>query len=232
MRRKPSRTIFRFLWKAAAAFIGLSIFVVALYRFVPVYVTPLMVIRCVEQFLEGKKLQLQHTWVAIEAISPHLVLAVVCSEDQNFKNHFGFDLPAIERSFEAFRQGTKKLRGASTISQQTAKNVFLLPYRSWVRKGFEVYFTLLIEALWSKERILEVYLNSIEMGDGVYGAEAAARHYFKTNAHSLTRTQAAAIAAVLPNPLKYNANPPDAYIKRRIHWIIGQMHRAGTIRFP
>lgn len=231
MRTRLGKMIFRFLGKAVVGFIGLSVLTVALYRFVPVYVTPLMMVRCLEQLLEGKKLQLKHTWVAIEAISPNLILAVVCSEDQNFKNHFGFDLPAIERSFEAFRQGTKKLRGASTISQQTAKNVFLLPYRSWVRKGFEVYFTLLIEGLWNKERILEVYLNSIEMGDGVYGAEAASRHYFKTNAHTVARTQAAAIAAILPNPLKYNANPPDAYIKRRISWIMGQMDRIGTIRF-
>ncbi|MBU1567099.1 MAG: monofunctional biosynthetic peptidoglycan transglycosylase [Proteobacteria bacterium] len=231
MANKLGKTIFRFLWKSVAGLIGLSIFTVALYRFIPVYVTPLMVIRCAEQLFEGKKLQLKHKWVPIEAVSQNLILAVVCSEDQNFKNHFGFDLPAIERSFEAFRQGTKKLRGASTISQQTAKNVFLLPYRSWIRKGFEVYFTLLIECLWSKERILEVYLNSIEMGDGVYGAEAAARHYFKTNAKTLSRTQAAAIAAVLPNPLQYNANPPDPYIKKRIGWIMGQMNRTETIKF-
>ncbi len=230
MTNKLGKTILRFLWKSVAGFIGLSIFTVALYRFVPVYVTPLMLIRCVEQLLEGKKLRLQHNWVSIDAISRNLVLAVVCSEDQNFKNHFGFDLPAIERSFEAFRQGTKKLRGASTISQQTAKNVFLLPYRSWVRKGFEVYFTLLIECFWSKERILEVYLNSIEMADGVYGAEAASHWYFKTSANTLSRPQAAAIAAVLPNPMRYNANPPDSYIKRRIGWIMGQMNRMGTLK--
>lgn len=232
MKRKLGKTIYRFLWKAVAGFFGLSIFAVLLYRFVPVYVTPLMVVRCAEQLLAGRKLQLKHNWVAMEAISANLILAVVCSEDQNFKNHFGFDLPAIERSFTAFQEGRKKLRGASTISQQTAKNVFLLPYRSWVRKGFEVYFTLLIESLWSKERILEVYLNSIEMGDGVYGAEAASRYYFKTSAHALSRTEAAAIAAILPNPLKYNANPPDAYIKRRIVWILGQMHRNGTFKLP
>ncbi len=230
MTNKLGKTIFRFLWKSVVGFIGLSIFTAALYRFVPVYVTPLMLIRCVEQIFEGKKLQLKHNWVSIDAISHNLILAVVCSEDQNFKNHFGFDLPAIERSFEAFRQGTKKLRGASTISQQTAKNVFLLPYRSWVRKGFEVYFTLLIECLWSKERILEVYLNSIEMGDGVYGAEAASHWYFKTTANTLSRPQAAAIAAILPNPLQYNANPPDSYIKRRIGWILAQMNRTGRLK--
>lgn len=231
MRKTFGKTVVRFLWKALVGFIGLSLFTVVLYRYVPVYFTPLMLIRSVEQLSGGEKLQMRHSWVSIDAISDNLVLAVVCSEDQNFMHHFGFDLQAIEHSFAGFRQGTKKLRGASTISQQTAKNVFLLPYRSWVRKGFEVYFTLLIECVWSKERILEVYLNSIEMGDGIYGAEAASRHYFKTTARALSRSQAAAIAAVLPNPLKYHANPPDSYIKRRIGWIMGQMNRTGTIRF-
>ncbi len=231
MRNKLGKIILRILWKILAGFACLSLFTVVFYRFVPIYLTPLMLIRCAEQLYAGEKLQLKHSWVPLKAISRNLQLAVLCSEDQNFMHHSGFDLKAIERSLAGFRQGSMKLRGASTISQQTAKNVFLLPYRSWIRKGMEVYFTLLIECLWSKERILEVYLNSIEMANGVYGAEAASRHYFKTSAQALSRTQAAAIAAVLPNPLKYNANPPDSYIKRRIGWIIGQMNRAGTLTF-
>ena len=187
-------------------FVGISVFFVLLFRYLPVPVTPLMLIRSGEQLSAGKKMQLQHNWVSFNEISKNLSLAVVCSEDQNFMNHFGFDFKAIEQSVEASRKGKKRLRGASTISQQTAKNVFLWPGRSWVRKGFEVYFTVLIEILWSKERILEVYLNSIEMGNGIYGAEAASRAYFKKNAKNLSKTQAAAIAAVLPNPREYKAD--------------------------
>ncbi len=188
-----------------------------------------MLIRCGQQLLAGNTLQLKHTWVAIDAISSNLVLAVICSEDQNFMDHFGIDIKAIERSVAASKKGRKRLRGASTISQQTAKNVFLWPGRSWARKGLEVYFTMLIELIWSKQRILEVYLNSIEMGNGIYGAQAAAQHYFKKSARNLSRTQAAAIAAVLPNPREYKANPPSPYINSRIHWILGQMRRQGEL---
>jgi monofunctional glycosyltransferase len=189
-----------------------------------------MLIRSVEQLSQGSKIQLRHTWVPMKAISKDLSLAVICSEDQNFPNHFGFDFKAIESSLEAFLKGTKRLRGASTISQQTAKNVFLWPHRSWVRKGLEVYFTILIEIFWSKERILEVYLNSIEMGNGIYGAEAASRFYFQKNAKNISRQQAAAIAAILPNPREYSAYPPSPYIKSRIHWIVGQMNKWGTLK--
>ncbi|HZL10929.1 MAG TPA: monofunctional biosynthetic peptidoglycan transglycosylase [Prolixibacteraceae bacterium] len=224
------KRIFRFLWKTAAWFVGLSFFFVVFFRFVPVPVTPLMLIRSIEQVIDGKEIRLKHDWVSIDNISKNMPLAVVCSEDQNFMNHSGFDLKAIERSIEASKDGGR-LRGASTISQQTAKNVFLWPGRDWVRKGFEVYFTVLIEFAWSKERIMEVYLNSIEMGDGVYGAEAAARIYFNTSAKNLSRRQAAAIAAILPNPRKYSANPPGPYVQSRIHWIVGQMGQWGVLRF-
>ena len=230
MANKLGKKIFRFLWKSAVGFVGISVFFVVLFRYVPVYVTPLMLIRTAEQLSDGREIQLKHNWVSIDAISKNLSLAVVCSEDQKFMDHFGFDFKAIKHSLEASLKGTKRLRGASTISQQTAKNVFLWPDRSWIRKGFEVYFTALIELAWSKERILEVYLNSIEMGNGIYGAEAAAQFYFKKNAKILSRTQAAAIAAVLPNPRKYRANPPDSYIKSRIRWIVGQMRLFGTLK--
>ena len=226
---KITQRISRFLLKFGTVFFVVSLFFVLLFRFVPVYVTPLMVIRVVEQLTGGKELRLQHHWVALEAISKNLPLAVFCSEDQNFVNHFGFDFKAIERAVAASQNGTKRLRGASTISQQTAKNVFLWPGRSWVRKGLEAYFTVLIEIVWGKERIMEVYLNSIEMGQGVYGAEAASRYYFKKNAKDLSRTQAAAIAAVLPNPREYSANPPTPYIKRRMNWIEGQMRHQRTL---
>ena len=163
----------------------------------------------------------------MEDISPNLQLAVVCSEDQNYLQHDGFDWGAIEKAMQTNKMG-KKLRGASTISQQTAKNVFLWPGRSYVRKGLEAYFTLLIEVLWSKERIMEVYLNSIEMGNGVYGAEAAAQFWFDKSADKLSKDDCAAIAAILPNPLKYKANPPTAFISKRKAWIKQQMNFWGN----
>ncbi len=223
------KKIFRLIGKAALWFFGLSIFSVVIFRFVPVPVTPLMLIRCVEQVFSSDDLRMKHDWVSIDEISKNLSLAVVCSEDQNFMNHSGFDMKAIERSVDAVKRGVKRVKGASTISQQTAKNVFLWPGRSWIRKGFEVYFTVLIEFVWSKERIMEVYLNSIEMGNGIYGAEAAANFYWKTSAKNLSRTQAAAIAAILPNPLKYSANPPGPYVQERIGWIVGQMGQWGNL---
>ncbi len=223
------KKIFRLIWKAAVLFIGLSIFSVLIFRFVPIPVTPLMLIRCVEQVFSSDDLRLKHDWVSIDEISKNLPLAVVCSEDQNFMNHSGFDMKAIERSVDAVKRGVKRVKGASTISQQTAKNVFLWPGRSWIRKGFEVYFTVLIEFVWSKERIMEVYLNSIEMGNGIYGAEAAANFYWKTDAKNLSRQQAAAIAAILPNPLKYSANPPGPYVQERIGWIVAQMGQWGSL---
>lgn len=235
MRKKATNKFYRFLWKTVVAFLALSIGFVLLFRFVPVYVTPLMLIRSVEQLSEGKKIQLEHRWVSIDQISKNLSLAVICSEDQNFLNHFGFDVKAIEEVVKTSlnsknsQNSTKRLRGASTISQQTAKNVFLWPDRSWVRKGLEVYFTLLIEIGWSKKRILEVYLNSIEMGNGIYGAEAASRHYYDKSAKDLSKRQAAAIAAILPNPREYRANPPSPYINSRIDWITGQMNKFGTL---
>lgn len=231
MKVSLKKRIFRILWKAALWFFGLSILLVVIFRFVPVPVTPLMLIRCGQQLASGQELKLKHEWVSLDKISDNLPLAVVCSEDQNFLNHSGFDFQAIERSVKAAEEGKRRLRGASTISQQTAKNVFLWPGRSWIRKGFETYFTVLIEFIWGKKRIMEVYLNSIEMGNGIYGAEAATRYYFKTNAKNLSRSQAAAIAAVLPNPRKYSANPPGPYVRERIDWILEQMNNWGALHF-
>ena len=171
--------------------------------------------------------QTRHQWKSIDDISTSLQLAVICSEDQNFMNHNGFDYDAIEKAYEKNKAG-KKLRGASTISQQTAKNVFLWPDRSWFRKGMEVYFTFLIETIWSKERIMEVYLNSIEMGNGVYGAEAAAQYWFNKSAKNLSQYEAAAIAAILPNPRNYKASPASTYIEKRKSWIVKQMRYYGT----
>lgn len=189
---------------------------VILLRFVPVYFTPLMGIRCAQQAFSGEKLKLKHKWIPLEEMSPKMPMAVIASEDNRFPDHHGFDLIEINKAIKERERG--RHRGASTISQQTAKNVFLWPSSSWVRKGFEAYFTVLIELFWSKERIMEVYLNSIEMGDGIYGVEAVAHEHFGKEASELTAGECALIAATLPNPLKYNSAHPSRYmLKRKSH---------------
>lgn len=218
--------IFKWLLKGVLWFFILTVLWVLVYRFVPIPYTSLMAIRS----LEDKNLTIKHQWVPLESISPHLQLAVIAAEDQNFLNHNGFDKEAIKKAIEHNKSG-KTLRGASTISQQTAKNVFLWPQRSWIRKGLEVYFTFLIENLWSKERILEVYLNSIEMGNGIFGAQAASEYWFNKSAAKLSKQNAAAIAAILPNPRNYKAHPPSSYISRRINWIQRQMNNLETLNF-
>mgnify|MGYP002735340773 CR=1 FL=1 len=221
------KKLLKFIFKLMLWFVGLSVLWVLVYKFVPVPYTPLMAIRSIEG---DDQFKLSHKWVPMEKISPHLQLAVICAEDQRFVHHNGFDREAIEKAIQSNRAG-KRLRGGSSISQQTAKNVFLWPERSWVRKGFETYFTFLIENLWSKERILEVYLNSIEMGDGIFGAQAAAEYWFGKTAQDLSQQNAAAIAAILPNPRNYRANPPSPYISRRISWIVQQMRYYGPLKF-
>lgn len=203
-------------------FFGSTIFFVILYRFVPVPLTPLMIIRCVQQVSRGEQIRLKHHWVPMEDISKYLPVAVMASEDQRFLQHHGFDVIEIRNAIEEKLAGERQ-RGGSTISQQTAKNVFLWPASSWIRKGFEVYFTALIELFWTKERIMEVYLNSIEMGDGIYGAEAVAQQHFNRTAKELTRTNCALIAATLPNPLKFSSKSPSRYILRRQTAIMYQM---------
>ena len=206
------------------AFFASTILSVVALRFIPVMVTPLMLIRCYQQVKAGEKLKLSHDWESLENISPHLPIAVMASEDANFLTHHGFDYEAIEKAMERNKKHPEKRKlGASTISQQTAKNVFLWPGRSWVRKGFEVYFTALIELMWPKERIMEVYLNSIEMGDGIYGAQAVAEAHFNTDAKSLTKAQCALIAATLPNPRKFSSKNPSAYMLKRQSRILREM---------
>ncbi len=211
-------------WIVVAFFASTILSVVAL-RFLPVYFTPLMFIRCYEQVSEGKDLKLSHHWVPLEKISPSLPLAVMASEDANYLSHHGFDYEAIEHAAKRNREHPEKRKlGASTISQQTAKNVFLWPGRSWIRKGFEVYFTTLIELMWSKQRIMEVYLNSIETGDGIYGADAVAEEHFHTDALHLTKAQCALIAATLPNPRKFSSLHPSAYMLKRQARILREMN--------
>lgn len=219
---------------ALLIFIGSTIITVILYRFVPIPMTPLMLIRCAEQIWDGQKLKLKKDWEPIEKISPNLVIAVMASEDQRFMEHGGFDWNAIKKAMEHNTKvgGKKKkvVHGASTISQQVAKNVFLWPSRSWIRKGLEAYFTFLIELFWSKERIMEVYLNVIEMGPGIYGAEKASLIYFKKPASELTKDQASAIAAILPNPRKYNPVKPGPYVTKRKAWIKRNMSYLGRVK--
>lgn len=197
---------------------------VIIYRFVPVYYTPLMIIRCWQQKMEGKPVKLKHQWVSREHISPHLPMAVIASEDNLFAEHHGFDFNQIKKAIQENKQ-RKRRRGASTISQQTAKNVFLWPSSDWLRKGLEAYFTILIELFWDKERIMEVYLNSIEMGNGIYGAEAVAKEHFNTKAESLNRSQCALIAASLPNPLRLNSANPSSYMQKRKQKILKLMNQ-------
>ena len=203
-------------------FFGSTILSVFAYKWLPVYVTPLMVIRCVQQVSRGERIRLKHHWVPLDSMSIYMPVAVMASEDQRFLEHRGFDLVEIENAIREQVSGRRK-RGGSTISQQTAKNVFLWPGRSWVRKGLEVYFTALIELVWGKHRIMEVYLNSIEMGDGIYGAEAVAQWHFGRSASELTRPNCALVAATLPNPIKFSSKEPSPYMLRRQTAIMKQM---------
>ncbi|WP_214228682.1 monofunctional biosynthetic peptidoglycan transglycosylase [Pedobacter sp. B4-66] len=214
-----------FLW-----FLMVTVLWVLIYRFVNPPITLLMIQRNIERSSDEKPFKMEKKWVDFEDISDNMKRAAVSAEDQLFLKHIGFDLKAIEKAFATNKKG-KKIKGGSTISQQTAKNVFLWPGRSWVRKGFEAYFTLLIEMLWSKERILEVYLNVIEMGDGIYGAEAAAQSYFSKSCSKLTKSQAALIAACFPNPRRWTPKKATQYIRHRQFLIMKNMRRLGPLDF-
>ena len=211
------RRLGRFLLFAAGGFAIGSVFLVALYREVPPPATPLMLIRGIEGYGIAK------SWRPLAQISPTLARAVMAGEDEKFCHHRGFDWEAIHDAWRRYQEGVRGLHGASTISMQTAKNVFLWPGRDWIRKGLEAYFTVLIELAWGKERIIETYLNVVEWGPGIYGAEAAAQFYFHKSARALTAEEAAHLAAILPDPLKWSANRPDRYIAGRAAFIRAQM---------
>lgn len=225
------KIVFFWLRLLFVAFFSLSLFFVVLYKFVPVYYTPLMFIRCYQQLHEGEKMKLHHKWVPIDEISQSMVQAVVASEDNLFLAHNGFDFNGIQAAAEEDLSSGKRMRGGSTISQQTAKNVFLWPGRSFVRKGLEAYFTVLIEFVWGKERIMEVYLNSIEMGDGIYGAEAVAKEHFHKHAAELTQKEAALIAASLPNPIQFDSGKPSEYMIHRRRRIMSIMDKIMKVDF-
>lgn len=204
-------------WMVVTFFVT-TIFTVLLYKYVPVYVTPLMVIRAV-----SSSESIHHEWISLEKMPKDMVKAVIASEDAHFLSHNGFDFKAIKQAIEHNKKNNKTKRGASTISQQTAKNVFLWPSRSWLRKGLEAYFTVLIEFFWDKQRIIEVYLNSIEMGNGIFGIAAVADKHFDKEPEELTKRQCALIAATLPNPIKFNSAAPSPYMRKRQRVILREM---------
>jgi monofunctional biosynthetic peptidoglycan transglycosylase len=227
---KLFKKLFRIIRFSVFFFFISTIVVTIIFRFVRPPVTPLQLIRAGEQLIDGEKIKMKRDWVKFDDISSNMARAVIASEDNKFLKHHGIDFDAIKKARELNKKRKRKL-GASTISQQTAKNVFLWPDRSWLRKGLEVYFTGLIEIFWGKRRIMEVYLNVIEMGDGIYGVEMAAQKYFHKPASDLSRGEAALIAAVLPNPRRWNAGAPTSYIQRRQQNILRVMGQVGKLEF-
>ncbi len=218
------RSIWRLLWKTAGLIILISAIVFLVLRWLPAPTSAFML----RQQLSG--VDVDYRWVDMARISPHAALAVIASEDQNFFDHWGIDVKAIADAVEENRL-RRRPRGASTISQQVAKNLFLWPGHSYVRKGIEAYLTLLMELLWTKARILEVYLNVAEMGKGVFGVEAAAQRFFNKPASRLSRREAATLAAVLPSPRRMFADRPSDYVRRRTWQIRQQMNGLGGLRF-
>jgi len=219
------KRIFILIFRIIFCLILFSIILTAAYTVINPPVTPLMLIRSIEYITEGKPPKIDKDWVSYDKVSKKLLRAVISAEDARFMRHKGFDWKAIEaaQKYNERMQG-KKVRGASTITMQTAKNTFLWPTRSWVRKGLEAYFTVLIEAVWGKQRILEVYVNVIEWGEGIYGVQAASQYYFNKDADKLTTREAALLAAIIPNPRRWSASNPTPYIERRASWIMGRMN--------
>ncbi|MCE2786922.1 MAG: monofunctional biosynthetic peptidoglycan transglycosylase [Bacteroidota bacterium] len=227
--RKALSTFTAFLKNLLLLCMQLFLLLIILYRVIPPPVTPLHLVRIYEQIRAGKEIKLTKSWKSIDYVSDKFCLAVITAEDAKFIQHYGFDFEQIQNSIERGFKTGKKLRGASTISQQTAKNLFFTPKRSWIRKVPELFITLTLELFWTKKRILEIYINIIEMGDGVYGAEAAAQHYFKKSAADLNSRESALIAACLPNPRRWKANKPSNYIDRKARGIQRFMHHIGEL---
>ncbi|MCY1291357.1 Biosynthetic peptidoglycan transglycosylase [compost metagenome] len=220
------RTLLRRLVKVVLCAMAVSAALVLVLRWVPPPGSALMVERKLESWIDGQPIDLQRSWRPWQQLPDSLKMAVIAGEDQKFAEHWGFDLSAIQQAIAHNERGGS-LRGASTLSQQVAKNLFLWSGRSWLRKGLEAWFTALIELFWPKQRILEVYLNSVEWGDGVFGAEAAAKHHFGVGAPYLSTYQASQLAAVLPNPRRWSAGKPNAYVSRRAAWIRQQSRQLG-----
>lgn len=226
MKFSKLKTIGKFFLKITIRCSLFSLLVVFLFKWVDPPITSFMIQDKLEALRKKEKTTLRREWTDLKNISPSMQIAVIAAEDQNFSDHHGFDFEAIEKAIK-HNQRSWRLRGASTISQQVAKNIFLWPGRSFIRKGLEAYFTTMIELLWSKKRILEVYLNTVELGKHTFGVEAAAKLYFNTSAKRLTSEQAALLAAILPNPHRYSAGKPSPYITDRKHWVLRQMQLLG-----
>jgi len=220
------RRIIGLLVKVSLGFLALSILAVVVLRFMAPPFSALMVERRIGSWFGEGKYSSSYQWVGLEKIAPVMGAAVIASEDQNFPDHYGFDLAAIQRAM-GHNERSSRTKGASTLTQQTAKNLFLWSSRSWLRKGVEAYFTVLLETLWGKRRILETYLNIVEFGDGIYGVEAAAQHYFRKPASRLNSEEAALLAAILPNPRRYKVKDPGPYVRERQQWILQQMDQLG-----
>ena len=226
-RRPLWRRLTRFVLLVVMVWVVVTWLCVLLLRFVPPPTTAFMVDRRVSAWLHGEHgFALKYQWMPFGNVSPDLPIALIAGEDQKFPGHHGFDLKAIADALDEAEEG-ERLRGASTISQQTAKNLFLWGGRSFVRKGLEAYFTVLLELTWPKRRILEVYLNVAEFGDGIYGAQAAAQHFFRKDAAQLNAHESALLASVLPNPKRLRANPPSPYVQRHAEWIERQVRQLG-----
>lgn len=231
-RRLPRvRRILLAAFKLVGLIVAISIVSIVALRWIPPTTTAVMVERRVGALLGGQHYRVRYDWVGWNRISPQAAVAVIAAEDQRFPDHNGFDVEAIQKAIDAHERNGRRLRGASTISQQVAKNLFLWSGRSFVRKGLEAYFTVLIELAWPKRRILEVYLNIVELGDGVFGVEAASRQYFHKPASRLTPDEAALLAAVLPNPIRFHVDRPSAYVQERRGWILEQMGQLGGAGF-
>lgn len=224
------RRIWQYTYRTILILWLLSIVHVVALKYIPVYFTPLMVLRSCQSIFDGKAPRNDKTWMPIEQISHNLVVACIASEDNLFLKHNGFSERAIRQALIERLEG-KRIRGGSTISQQTAKNVFTFCSRTWFRKGIETYYTILIELIWGKERIMEVYLNVVELGDGIYGVEAASRHYWGIPANKLSKSQSALMAAALPNPLHYSITRPGPYMQKRQKQILDLMPKMGKIEF-
>ncbi len=230
LRRSLAGRILLVAVKLLAALVVVSVVAVTALRWIRPLTTAVMVERRLGALLHGRAYTLRYNWIGWNRMSPHAAVAFVAAEDQRFPEHHGFDVESIQKAIDAHERG-RRLRGASTITPQVAKNVFLWSGRSFVRKGLEAYFTALIELTWSKRRILEMYLNVAELGDGVFGVEAASRRYFHKPASRLTPDEAALLAAVLPNPLRFHVDRPSAYVEERRGWILEQMGQLGGAAF-
>jgi len=226
MRFSKLKTIEKFFLKITIGCLLFSLLVVSLFKWVDPPITSFMIRDQLEALRKKEKITLRRAWADLKNISPSMQIAVIAAEDQNFSDHHGFDFEAIEKAVK-HNQRSRRIRGASTISQQVTKNLFLWPGRSLMRKGLEAYFTAVIELLWSKKRILEVYLNTVELGKHTFGVEAASKLYFNTSAKRLTPEQAALLAAILPNPHSFSARNPSPYIMSRKYWVLRQMELLG-----